>query len=397
MNTHRVVTSTLGVLFLLPVVACQQEEAGADGAAAPLPGKRPTDVDLGHGYVRRAGAIHFIGGGTTGTGDNATRIDTPSPELLKKVVDSHFGPFKTAEGLDVASFEALSEKYTRDKDRVYSKVISPGEFLVIQLPEADPESFAVLAPTMARDKNHVWYHERIQPGADPATVEVVNEGFSVFKDKDSVHYQSEQIAGADSASFKHLASGYYADQNQVYWGPEPIPDADPGTFEVLGDSFVAKDRSKVYRSGRIMPVFDVASLELILHDPHGYQILSDRNGIHLNGMTFPRSKPVKTRVIDNLTVEAGDLVLLVSTYHSTPVTVFKEDGRLMAETTHYDPTTREPLGLITAEVTAEGLKAIRTGPLPGKAQAPPVPDWQLEVFKSPHLVQRMIEAGKRIK
>ena len=90
----------------------------------------------------------------------------------------------------------------------------------------------------------------------------------------------------------------------------------------------------------------------------------------------------------NLTVKAGDIIHLVSTYHYTPVTVFKEEGKLMAETPSYDPTTNRPSGLITAEVTPAGLKNIRAGSAPG---------WQVEVFKRPDLVQRMIEAGKLLK
>lgn len=379
---------TLGTLLSVPDVLCQQKE-NQDGA--------PAVVELGHGYVRKDGAIHFTGGGTTGTGANATRIDMPSPQLLKKAVDSQFGPFKTAEGLDAASFEALSEEYSRDKNRVYHKVISPGEFLVILLPDADPKSFEVLARNVARDKNHVWLYERIQPGVDPATVEIVNRDFSVLKDRDSVHYQSEEIAGADPASFRHIGSAYYADSKRVYWGGEPIPDADPATFKVLGESFIAKDKATVYRSGEPLTGYDADSLELILHNPMGYQVVSDKNGIHVNKMTFPRSKPGHVEVIDDRTVKAGDLVLLVETSRSLPVTVFREDGKLMAETPAYEFTSGQVQGMITAEVTAAGLKDIRISPLPGGKEAPTVPDWRMEVFDNPDYVQRYLEAGKRIK
>ncbi|MCH1502888.1 MAG: DKNYY domain-containing protein [Verrucomicrobiales bacterium] len=397
MNRHTIIIHTLGTLLLLPLLAGQQEEAGKNRATdPPTAQQRPNDVDLGHGYVRRNGAIHFIGGGKTSTGADATRIDTPSQRVLKGFTDADLGPFKTCEGLDVASFEALSEEYARDNEHVYHKVISPGVFLVILLNDADPATFEVLARNLARDRNHVWVYDQIQPGADPANLELVDSG-RVFKDQDSVHYQSEQITGADAASFRHLGSAYYADKNRAYWSYSPIHGADPATLEVLGDSFMAKDTSNVYRSGKLVPGLDVASVQLIVHDPIGHQILSDKNGIHLNTMTFPRSRPGKVEVIDNLTVKAGDLVLLVDTYYSLPVTVFKEDGKLMAETVVFDPTSREPLATMTAEVTAGGPKDIRTGPLPGEGKAPPVPDWQGKVFKRPDLVRRMIEAGKLIK
>lgn len=393
MNSKAFITHALGCLLLFSTAACQQKEAAPRGPSPVI----ATDTVLGHGYVRRDGAIHFIGGGTTGTGANATRIDMPSPRLLRKVVASQFGPFKTAEGLDAASFEALSEFYTRDKNRVYYKVISNDDFIVIQLPKADPASFNLSADGLVRDKNHVWNGDRILAGIDPATAKMINPDFTVIRDKDSVHYQYTEIPGADPGSFKHLGSGYYADRDRVYWCSTPIPDADPATFKVLGDSFVAKDKRQAYRSGGPLAGLDAASLELILHHEAGYQIYSDKSGIHVNNMTFPRSKPGKATVIDKRTVKVGDLILLVEDSRSTPTTLFKENGKLMAESPAYEPQSREVNGIISAEVTPEGLKNIRIRPLPGSSVTPTVPDWQMEVFTHGHAVGRLIELGKRIK
>jgi hypothetical protein len=391
MNRPMIIAGAVGFALLFGMVACQKKEAAPSGPTPAL----STDTDLGHGYVRRDGAIHFIGGGTTGTGANATRIDMPSPQLLRKVVNSKFGPFKTAEGLDVASFEVLSETYTRDENRVYYKVVSNDEFIVIVLPEADPASFELLEGNLTRDKSRVWYNYEIQDAVDAATVEPI-EGGPVYKDKNSVFYQYDAIAGADPASFKHIGSGYYADSKRVYWCSTPIPDADPIAFQVMGDSFIAKDTSKIYRSGVHLPGYEVASFDLILHSGAGFQIFSDKSGIHLDQMTFPRSRPGKVEVIDNETVKAGDLVHLVNTYQYTPVTVFKEADKLMAETPAYEPGNDKVNGIISAEVATDGLKNIRISPLPGDDRAPSVPDWQLRVFKDPHLVRRMIEAGKLI-
>jgi hypothetical protein len=382
----------LGLVLPLALVACREKEAAPSGPSPVL----STDTDLGHGYVRRDGGIHFIGGGITGTGADATRIDMPSPQLLIKVTRSQFGPFKTAEGLDVASFEVLSETYARDKNRVYYKVVSNDEFIVIVLPEADPASFELLESNLTRDKNRVWYSSRIRHGVDAATVKPI-EGGPVYKDKNSVFYQYDAIAGADPATFKHVGSGYYADSKRVYWCTDPIPDADPATFKVLGDSFVAKDRSRAYRSGEPLDGLDVASLELILHHQAGFQIYSDKNGMQVNKMTFPRSKPGKVEVVDPYTIKAGDLFHLVENSRSTPSTLFKEDGKLMVESPAYEPESREVNGLIIAEVTADGLANIRVGPLPGSSHVPAVPDWQMEVFKHGHTVERMIELGKQIK
>jgi hypothetical protein len=242
MSFKSLIHRTLGLVLLFCLVACQSEEAAKRGPSPVL----STDADLGHGYVRRDGAIHFIGGGITGTGADATRIDTPSPKLLRKVVMSKFGSFKTPEGLDVDSFEVLCEEYTRDKNRVYYKVISNDEFIVIVLPEADPASFELLGGELARDNKRVWYRDDIQRGVDPATIEVIEGGpVRAYKDKNSVFYQYDVIAGADPASFKHIGAGYFADSKRVYWGPNPVPGADPATFKVMGDSFIGKDSTTI--------------------------------------------------------------------------------------------------------------------------------------------------------
>lgn len=276
------------------------------------------------------------------------------------------------------------------------KAISPGDFLVIVLPDADPASFEPLASNLARDKNHVWLHDKIQRDADPSTLVVVNGGWRVFKDKDSVHYADQTIRGADPATFTHIASGYYRDKSHIYDGTDPIPDADLSTFEVLGDSFVAKDKNRVYRSGQPLPDLDAATIKLILHDPVGHQILSDKNGIYLGSLPFPRAKPVDAVVIDRLTVKAGDLILVVNSNHNTPVTLFKADGKVMAETFSYDPTSREPTGIITAELTADGLQNIRIAPLPGITKTPSESDPSIEILKKPYFIDQMLEAAKHL-
>jgi DKNYY family len=383
----------IGLLFCLFITACQKKQTASSAPTPPL----ATDIDLGHGYVRRDGAIHFIGGGITGTGANATRIDMPSPELLKKLVQHQFGHLKPAEGLDAASFVALSGEYTRDKNRVYYKFAFDHSFIVSPLAKADPASFSLYRDGLVRDKSHVWYGDSLLSGLDPATVEMINSEFTVVRDKDSVYYRYDKIPSADPATFKHVGSGYYADTNRVYWCSTPIPDADPATFKVLGDSFVAKDKNHAYRSGEILEGFDVASLELILHNEAGYQIISDKNGFHVNAMIFPRSKPGKAEIIDNRTVKVGDLILLVEHSRNTPSTLFKENGKLMAESPAYEPMSRKVNGIISAEVTPEGMKNIRISPLPGSSVTPTVPGWQMEVFTQIHPVERLIELGEKIK
>ena len=69
----------------------------------------------------------------------------------------------------------------------------------------------------------------------------------------------------------------------------------------------------------------------------------------------------------------------------------------MVESPAYEPTSGEVEGMITAKVTADGLKDLRITALPGSIGVPEVPDWQMEVFTYGHTAERLIELGKRIK
>jgi hypothetical protein len=58
MNTGAIIPRALGLLLFLSIPACEKKETTRSAPSPPS----PTDTDLGHGYVRRDGAIHFIGG-----------------------------------------------------------------------------------------------------------------------------------------------------------------------------------------------------------------------------------------------------------------------------------------------------------------------------------------------
>lgn len=349
--------------------------ADEDRTAPPL-------EDLGHGYARQGRSILFSG----------KRIDQEGAHDIERFAKAAGRKLTLCNNVDAASFQPLSDEYTKDKNKVYYKWISPGRFWVVELPEADAVSFEVLGFNLARDQKHVWFYGSALPGVDTATVELVHDGF-VWKDANHVWYQHEKIVGADPETFRHLGSGYYADQQRAYWGFSPIDGADLATFKVLGDSFIAVDRYMVYRSGQQLTDIDPASCKFILHDPYGYQVISDKNGVYLNQLRFLYADPVDFKMIDPLTGRGEEHVFLVDTYHVTPVTVYREGERLIAETVLYETGTTKPLAIIKADVSVDGLQNITLSPAPWNAKALPVPAWQIDVFKRSDLVKRMQAAG----
>jgi hypothetical protein len=71
-------------------------------------------------------------------------IGLPSPLVLK---------LSQCADVDAASFKALSEEYTKDKNKVYYKWISSGRFWVVELPLADAKSFEVIGSNLAKTRS----------------------------------------------------------------------------------------------------------------------------------------------------------------------------------------------------------------------------------------------------
>ena len=215
----------LGVVFLTPIGA--QTE--------------PSE-DLGHGYTRQGEFVLFEG----------KRIDEAGREDIADFARYVGKSLRLCDDVDAPSFVALSEQYTKDRAMVYYKWISPGKFWVVQLPDADVETFESIGFNLARDKDHVWWYGAILPNLDPRTFEMVREGF-VWKDARQVWYQHEPIAGADPATFEHLARAFYRDARRVYWATTPLTGADPRTVRTFGDesAYAADARSVWWAENRL--------------------------------------------------------------------------------------------------------------------------------------------------
>lgn len=353
------------------------------------------DEDLGFGYVRRGDHIHFISDAKTGTGTEGTRIDRPSQENIDGFSRALSHKIKVCQSPDAASFKPLSEEYSRDKNTVYYKWISPGRFLLVELPQADVTTFKPINFAHAVDKNSIFYLDLPIPNSDPATAKLISN--RIVKDSERVYISGEPQAHLDAETFRSVGSAYYIDANGVYWGSDPVAKADPATFRVLGGSFVAVDRRSVYRSGQLQPHLDAGTCKLILHDPYGYQVVSDKNGVYLNNLKFLHAHPDDFAMVDKLTGRGEKLVFLVDTWHSTPVTVYREDSRLVAETVLYAKGTTNALAIVKAEVASDELRDITLSAPPGDAAARKVPEWQIDIFQRADMIKRMKAAGELLK
>jgi serine/threonine protein kinase len=222
---------------------------------------------LGHGYSRQGDFIYF----------DKQRIDQAGKDDFARFAKSTNLKLKQCADSDATSFKALSEEYTKDKNKVYYKWISDGRFWVVELPLADAKSFEVINSNLARDTKQVWWYGEPLPDVDPKTVELVNAGF-VWKDAKSVWYQRKAISGADAKTFRHLDQAFYRDANRVYWSSTPLEGADLDTFRTFGEeSPYGADRNNIWRGDTKISGYDASTFEAIHQS-----VIKDKNGVYAN-------------------------------------------------------------------------------------------------------------------
>lgn len=129
------------------------------------------------------------------------------------------------------------------------------------LPGADPATFQEVEDWIGKDKNHVYFKQKLVPGADPATLEV--DKYPLFHDSKDYYFQEVPIHVADVRTFKVLKRGYdddiwAIDSKCAYYDTIRISEADVKTFKVE-KFFYATDKNHVYRYGQILSDADPAT------------------------------------------------------------------------------------------------------------------------------------------
>ncbi|MFC1615927.1 DKNYY domain-containing protein, partial [Patescibacteria group bacterium] len=162
-------------------------------------------------------------------------------------------------------------------DQYDGKVYYCGQEIV----EADYDTFIPLQGgfTYAKDINNVYKFGEIINGADPETIEIINENFT--KDQNHVFWDIKMISGVDLNSFEPINSaisqdssniycedgilttdvenyqfvtentGYATDSINVYFWCTQLENSDSSTFEVVINDF-AKDKNNIYYQGFII-------------------------------------------------------------------------------------------------------------------------------------------------
>lgn len=235
-------------------------------------------------------------------------------------------PLKKVEGADIYSFTPFNGYLAIDNNHVYIT-----DNLV---PDADPKTFKSMGyMTYYKDKNHVYFEERIDPmfiesrlvklnEVDSKTVRTVTD--NIIADNNGVYIKGRKVDVADPKTFVSRERPYFSDSKATYYlyddykpGAKPIllayaplvkkfthdgyiqigdvmffatssiPGADPYTFNVLDGMPLSYDPQK---SG--LCVVD-----------YGCWYAKDKNGVYSNGKKIEMADLETFRLLDNVLLQ----------------------------------------------------------------------------------------------
>jgi hypothetical protein len=105
--------------------------------------------------------------------------------------------------------------------------------------EYDFDSFIILSYFYAKDKNHVYYMDKILKNSDAGTFELLEDSYPEVlknyyaKDRQTIVFEDTPIEGADIETFKSLGAGMAQDKNSVYYRGKKLTKIDRKTFRII--------------------------------------------------------------------------------------------------------------------------------------------------------------------
>lgn len=143
-------------------------------------------------------------------------------------------------GVDQATWEIISQGYSRDKLKIYCGVH--------ELHDADPNTFKVIRNGFAEwgaDKESVYDQWFKLEDSDPQTFEFIDDSFS--KDKNNVYFYQNRLEGADPKSFKIIKGNVGKDKNAIFAFGKKMPSyIDMSSVRVPGDGYICDKNGRYY-------------------------------------------------------------------------------------------------------------------------------------------------------
>jgi len=209
------------------------------------------------GYHVRKNKVYYCGSPASPSFDLVAGADVKSfqtlennfsrlPSIRQYAIDEKFVYYKgkTISGADPSSFVVLGYSWGKDCNHIYTayKIVSN-----------DPDHFVKIDRHLSKDSKCIYYADRvISYDAPHFQLLAKADGFTYFKDRQSIFVNGARFNEPDVHSFEPLRHGYARDSGHVYLlGPASwkiVEGADPESFQVI-NQYYSLDRNHVYRRG----------------------------------------------------------------------------------------------------------------------------------------------------
>lgn len=209
-----------------------------------LPGAKPSDFrEIGKhsGYYRSGNNFYYK--------DKRLSADAKTFEIVK-------------------DNQGHSRGYAKDKNTVWK--------WGVKLSGVEAISFSLLkSEYYTKDKNHVYFNDKIFAIADPKTFVVLNDINGAYaKDKKMAYYYGKVITEADPLTFFALRRWYALDKNHVYYGEKMLKNLDSLSLRQIGTSSYLRDDDSLYYADREVSGVDLDSFHSVAYHKKG------KNGVN---------------------------------------------------------------------------------------------------------------------
>ncbi len=183
---------------------------------------------------------------------------------------------------DLDSFEVLNSIYSKDKNNVYfyENLIKDADPTSINFFDKEDYFYDTY---YAKDSNNVYFNDQTLENSDPNSFVVISPIHGYAKDNENVYQKEELLHWIDAPSFELLGHYYYSkDKNNVYFFNRIVEGANPEDFEIVDvelsfhGEIDAKDNNNLYYRGEKLGQIDPSSYEPLKYDNY----VRDKNAIY---------------------------------------------------------------------------------------------------------------------
>lgn len=203
--------------------------------------------------------------------------------------------------------DVLGTDYSRDRKQAY--------FEGKPIKDSDGETFIFFGGYFAKDAKHVYFEDKILPGAKPdETYRVGGRRTSWLTVGEKNVYYREAKTGLDPSTFREEGRYYFADKKRVLHMNVSrvmttfieLPGADTASFTALDELYAkrgelryadaykyGKDKHRVYYKGKPLEGADPETFDFITRN-----YMRDRNNVYYKGVRVEDADPATFKSVD---------------------------------------------------------------------------------------------------